>query len=68
MFGKVTKLRYADNEMRDTTKFPKLEEEYYLVKTWEILPLGRPILELVQWIMELYNSDIMNLLDIPHFG
>jgi hypothetical protein len=25
------------------------------------------VLEPVQWITELYNSDTMNLLDIPHF-
>jgi len=27
-----------------------------------------PLLELTQWILGLYNTDIMNLLDIPHFG
>jgi hypothetical protein len=39
-----------------------------LINTGEIGPLGRPVLEPVQWITGLYNSDIMNLLDIPHFG
>jgi hypothetical protein len=27
-----------------------------------------PLLEPAQWILGLYNTDIMNLLDIPHFG
>jgi len=28
---------------------------------------GILIMELKQWIVRLYNSDIMNLLEIPHF-
>jgi uncharacterized membrane protein len=44
-----------------------LSEENYLINTGEIGPLGKPILELVQWIMGLYNLRIMNLLEIPHF-
>jgi hypothetical protein len=31
-------------------------------------PSGDPILELKQWIAGLYNTGIMNLLEIPHFG
>jgi hypothetical protein len=31
-------------------------------------PSGDPILEPKQWISSLYNTGIMNLLDIPHFG
>jgi hypothetical protein len=31
-------------------------------------PSGISILELKQWIAGLYNTWIMNLLDIPHFG
>jgi hypothetical protein len=27
-----------------------------------------PLLESMQWILWLYNTDIMNLLDVPHFG
>jgi hypothetical protein len=48
-------------------KFPDLAQETYLEDTGEIGPLGRPILEPAQWITGLYNSGIMNLLDIPHF-
>jgi hypothetical protein len=29
---------------------------------------GDPILEPKQWIAWLYNTGIMNLLEIPHFG
>jgi hypothetical protein len=53
--------------MRDVEKFPELAEECYLVNTGDIGPLGRPILEPTHWIKGLYNSDIMNLLDIQHF-
>jgi hypothetical protein len=45
-----------------------LAEENYLINTREIGSLGRPVLELTQWITGLYNSGIMNLLDILHFG
>jgi hypothetical protein len=44
-----------------------LAEETYLKNIREIGPLGKPIMELAQWITGLYNSDIMNLLDIQHF-
>jgi len=68
MLGKVPKLRYSDHDVHDATKFPYLVEETYLKKTVEIKPLGKPILEPMQWITGLYNSRIMNLLDIPHLG
>jgi hypothetical protein len=68
MLGKVPKLRYSDHDVRDVTKFPDLAEETYLTNTGEIGPLGKPIMEPTQWITGLYNSGIMNLLDIPHFG
>jgi hypothetical protein len=68
MLGKVLKLRYSNHEVRDMEKFPELAEEDYLVDTWEIGPLGRPIMEPAQWIPWLYNSNIMNLLNLPHFG
>jgi hypothetical protein len=67
MVGKVLKLRYSDHDVRDATKFPFLVEEYYLENTGEIEPLGKPIMEPTHWITRLYNSGIMNLLDIPHF-
>jgi hypothetical protein len=67
MLGKVPKLRYADHDVRDVEKFLELDEEFYLINTGEVGPLKRPVLEPAQWITRLYNSDIMNLLDIPHF-
>jgi hypothetical protein len=54
--------------VHDTTQFPDLAKEAYLANTGEIGPLGKLIMELAQWIAGLYNSGIMNLLDIPHFG
>jgi hypothetical protein len=29
---------------------------------------GMSVLEIAQWILGLYNTGIMNLLDVPHFG
>jgi hypothetical protein len=68
MMGKVPKLRYADHDVHDMTKFLELVKEKYLINTGEIGPLGRPVLDPAQWITGLYNSWIMNLLDILHFG
>jgi hypothetical protein len=50
MLGKVPKLRYTDHDVHDTTKFPELAKENYLINTGEIGPLGRPVLEPAQWI------------------
>jgi hypothetical protein len=68
MLGKVPKLRYSEHDVHDATEFHHFSEEAYLVNTGEIGPLGKPIMEPVQWIIGLYNSRAMNLLDIPHFG
>jgi hypothetical protein len=68
MLGKVPKLKYLDHDVRDMTKFPYLDKESYLSNTGEIGPLGKPVMDPTQWITEMYNSGIMNLLDIPHSG
>jgi hypothetical protein len=68
MLGMVPKLRYVDHDVHDTDKFLELVEDSYLINTEEIGPLGESILEPMQWITRLYNSIIMNLLDITHFG
>jgi hypothetical protein len=67
MLGKVPKLGYSDHDLCDVTKFPDFPEETYLENTGEIGPLGKSIMGPTQWITGLYNSDIMNLLNIPHF-
>jgi hypothetical protein len=64
MLRKVLKLIYADHDVHDVTMFPKLVEENYLINTGEIGPLGKPIPGPEQWITRLYNSGIMNLLDV----
>ena len=46
MLGKVPKLRYSYNYVRDATKFPDLSKETYLENIGEIEPLGKPIMEL----------------------
>jgi hypothetical protein len=55
MLGKVPKLKYADHDVTNTTKFPNLLQESYFENRGEVGPLGKPILELVQWIIGLYN-------------
>jgi hypothetical protein len=47
--------------------FPKFEPQVYMERKG-IIVLGFPILEPKQWITSLYNTRIMNLLEIPHFG
>jgi hypothetical protein len=68
MLGKVPKLKYEDHDVIDTTKFLDIVQEIYLENRGEVGPLGKPILDPMQWITGLYNSSIMNLLDILHFG
>jgi hypothetical protein len=67
ILGKVPRLRYVDHDVRDAAKFQDLDEDTYLINTGEVRPLDKPILEPTQWIMGLYKSGIMNLLDIAHF-
>jgi hypothetical protein len=68
MLGKVSKLKYSDQDVCDVTKFLDLAEDSYLLNTGEIGPLVKHRMEPAQWIMRLYNLGIMNLLDILHFG
>jgi len=68
MLGNVPKLRYADHDVCNVDKFQDLAVETYLKNIGEIGPLGKPIMEPVQWIIGLYSSGMMNLLDTLHFG
>jgi hypothetical protein len=67
MVGGADELKYSDHDVSNATNFPDLEAQSYLECTGEG-PSGAPLLEPAQWILGLYNTDIMNLLDIPHFG
>jgi hypothetical protein len=67
MVGGVNSLKYSDHDVSDAIKFPDLAAQSYLERRGEG-PSGAPLLEPAQWILGLYNTDIMNLLDIPHFG
>jgi hypothetical protein len=67
MLGKVPKLSYSGHDVCDVTKFLDLDEEAYLENIGEIGPLGKPIMDPMQWITRLCNFGIMNLLDILHF-
>jgi hypothetical protein len=68
MLGKVQKFIYVYHDVCSMKKFLELAKENYLINTREIGPLGRLVIEPTQWITRLYNSRIMNLLYIPHFG
>jgi len=68
MLRKVSKLRYVDHVVKYAAKFPYLAHETYLEDKGEIGPLGKLVLEPTQWITGLYNSSIVNILDILHFG
>ena len=63
----VDRLKYSKHDVFDAINFPDLAAQSYLERRGEG-PSGVPLLEPVQWILGLYNTDIMNLLDIPHFG
>jgi hypothetical protein len=68
MLRKVPKLWYSDHDVHDIKHFPYLDEEDYLENTRKLGPLGKLIMEPMQWIPGIYNYEIMNHLDIPHFG
>jgi hypothetical protein len=67
MVGGVHGLKYSNQDVFDTIKFPDLASQRYLERNEEG-PSGRPLLDHVQWIMGMYNISIMNLLNIFHFG
>jgi hypothetical protein len=67
MVGGIETIKYFDHDVVDTVKFSYLVQHNYMESRREG-PLGMPLLESVQWILGLYNTGIMNLLDIPHFG
>jgi hypothetical protein len=67
MLGCVNKLKYVDHDVADMGKFPEFVQQVYMESKGEG-PSGDPILEPKQWIAGLYNTRIMNLLEIPHFG
>jgi hypothetical protein len=67
MVGGVDTIKYFDHGIGDAVKFLDLAPQNYLESRGEG-PSGAPLLEPTQWILGLYNTRIMNLLDISHFG
>jgi hypothetical protein len=67
MVGGVDSLKYSDHDVSDAIKLPDLAPQSYLESRGEV-PSSMPLLEHAQWILGLYNTNIMNLLEIPHFG
>jgi hypothetical protein len=63
----VTVIKYSDHDVAYVTKFPDPVSKNYLERRGEGSS-GMPLFELTQWILELYKTCIMNLLDVPHFG
>jgi len=67
MLGFVNKINYDDHDVVYMGNFPEFVQKVYMESKGEG-PAGDPILEPKQWIGGLYNTWIMNLLEIPHFG
>jgi hypothetical protein len=67
LLGCVEKLGYSDHDVTDTDKFLEFSKQVYL-ENMGIGPFGEPILQPKQWDVELANTGILKLLDIPHFG
>jgi hypothetical protein len=67
MVGGVDGLKCSNLDVSDAIKFPDLATQSYLERRGDS-PLGAPLLEPAQWILGLYNTCIMNLMYIPHFG
>ena len=65
--GCVEKLQYSGHYVVDKDKFQELDPQVYL-EIKGIIVTGVLIIEQKQWIIGLYNTRIMDLLDIPHFG
>ena len=65
--GCVEKLGYSSHYAVDKDKFQELDPQVYL-EIKGIIVTGVLIIEQKQWIIGLYNTRIMDLLDIPHFG
>jgi hypothetical protein len=63
----VDKLKYANHDIADRDMFLDFSPQVYMERKG--IGLSRdPFLELNQWIGGLYNTSIMNLLEITHFG
>jgi hypothetical protein len=67
ILGCVAKMRYAYHDITDKDKYPEFAPQVYMERKGTS-PLGVPILDPKQWIAGMYNTCIMNLLEIPHFG
>jgi hypothetical protein len=66
MLGFVNKMKYDDHGVADMGKFPEFTQQVYMEIKGEG-PLEDLILGPKQWIAGLYNTGIMNVLEIPHF-
>jgi len=67
MLGYVDNFCYANHDVKGTDKFPEFVQHVYMeIKGVSVTRI--PILEPKQSIKVLYNTGIMNLLEISHFG
>jgi hypothetical protein len=60
-------MRYSYHDVSDRDNFHEFVPQFYMERKGTSSS-GVPILEPKQWIVGLYNTGIMNLLEIPHFG
>jgi len=55
------------HDVRNIDKLPEFVKQVYLERR-EVNTIGVPIMDPKKWIQGIYNTGIMNLLEILHFG
>jgi hypothetical protein len=67
MLGLIPALNYANHDIIDEKKFPKLLPNKFLMKSISF-ETHIIVIEPQIWDMRLKKSCMLNLFDIPHFG
>jgi hypothetical protein len=63
----IEKIKYSDQDVTDTDKFPKFTKRVYL-QTVGVNVIGEPIEQPLQWAIGLEKIGILDLLDLLYFG
>ena len=67
MEGKIDRLKYADHDTNDHSKFPQFAPAQYLHRI-KYPDNNVTLLEVRQWAAGLDTAGLLKMLDIPHFG
>ena len=67
MTGKIDRLKYADHDTNDHSKFPQFTPAQYLHHV-KYPDSGATLLEVQQWVADLATAGLLKMLDVPHFG